>query len=425
LRERRGTVLLVLGRAVERRPFPHTTPRMTTDPRDDVPATAAGGGSVLEPEVSAHEDAPPPMPGRPPPDAEKLGQAVKGRTAQTLGVTVLTVLAVFYALRVGRDFFMPIAFALLLNLLFSPVIRALKRVRIAPPLGAALVIIAMLGGLSLCVYELTDPVQEWVAKGPRSVQSTVTRLRRIRRPVEQVTRAAEQVDRATSVAPAGAGRTQEVVVKGPSITERLFGTTQALVAFALEVLILLYFLLAAGDLFLQKLVGVLPNLDDKKKAVTMAREMEASVSAYLLTLAMLNLGLGTAVALLMWGLGMPNPVLWGVLAAVLEFIPYLGAATMLIVLSIAGLATFQPLGQALLVPGGYLAIDFIQANFVSPAVLGRRLTLNPVAILVGLALWYELWGVPGVFIAVPLLSTFKICCDHIETLSPVGEFLSR
>jgi predicted PurR-regulated permease PerM len=397
---------------------------MTPHPPHDANPPEPGGGSVLEPEVDAHAHAPPPMPGQPAPDAERLEQAVKGRTAQSLGVTVLSVLAVFYALRVGRDFFLPIAFALLLNLLFSPVIRALKRARVAPPVGAALVIIAMLGGISLCVYELTDPVQEWVAKGPRSVQSTVSRLRRIRRPVEQVTRAAEQVDRATSVAPA-AGRTQEVVVKGPSISERLFGTTQTLVAFAVEVLIMLYFLLAAGDLFLQKLVGVLPNLDDKKKAVLMAREMEGSVSAYLLTLSMLNVGLGTAVALLMFGLGMPNPVLWGVLAALLEFIPYVGAATMLVVLAIAGLATFQPLGQALLVPGGYLAIDFLQANFVSPAVLGRRLTLNPVAILMGLALWYELWGVPGVFIAVPLLSTFKICCDHIATLSPVGEFLSR
>jgi predicted PurR-regulated permease PerM len=398
---------------------------MTPDPRDDEHARPPGEGSVLEPDVSVHEDAPPPMPGQPAPDTARLEQAVKGRTAQTLGVTVLSVLAVFYALRVGRDFFLPVAFALLLNLLFSPVIRALKRARIAPPIGAALVILAMLGGISLCVYELSDPVQEWVAKGPKSVQSTVSRLRRIRRPVDQVTRAAEQVDRATSVAPNPGGRTQEVVVKGPSVSERLFGTTQALVAFAFEVLILLYFLLAAGDLFLQKLVGVLPNLDDKKIAVKMAREMEGSVSAYLLTLSMLNAGLGTAVALLMWGLGMPNPVLWGVLAAVLEFIPYLGAATMLVVLSIAGLATFEPIGQALLVPGGYLAIDFIQANFVSPAVLGRRLTLNPVAILIGLALWYELWGVPGVFIAVPLLSTFKICCDHIATLSPVGEFLSR
>ncbi|MDB4951934.1 MAG: hypothetical protein JWM27_4583 [Gemmatimonadetes bacterium] len=398
---------------------------MTRDPHaEDEPPLHPEEGSVMEPDVDPHADAPAPGPDSPPPDAGKLERALHGRGAQSLGVTVLSVLAVFYALRVGRDFFLPIAFALLLNLLFSPLIRALKRVHVAPPLGAALIIVGMLGAMSAGVYQLTDPVQEWVGKGPTSLQSTMKRLRSIRRPVEQVSRAADQVDRATSVGPSPGG-TREVVVKGPSLSERLFGTTQSLAVAAMEVLIMLYFLLAAGDLFLQKLVGVLPNLNDKKTAVRMARQMESSVSAYLLTLAVLNLGLGTAVALLMWGLGMPNPVLWGVLAGLLEFIPYIGAATMLAVLAVAGLATFQPLGQALLVPGGYLAIDFIQANFVSPAVLGRRLTLNPVAILIGLALWYELWGVPGVFIAVPLLATFKICCEHIETLAPVGEFLSR
>jgi predicted PurR-regulated permease PerM len=388
------------------------------------PALSPAEHDALTPDVDSSADARPNAPGAPPPDTEKLAAAVTSPGARSVGVTVVAVLAVFYALRVGRDFFLPVAFAFLLNLLFSPVIRWLKRARIPTAVGAAMVILAMMGALGLGVYELADPVQEWAAKGPRSVQGTMARLRKIRRPVEQVSRAAEQVDRATSVAPA-AGRTPEVVVKGPSASERLFGTTQSLVVGAFEVLILLYFLLAAGDLFLQKLVGVLPNLDDKKKAVRMAREMEGSVSAYLVTLTVLNAGLGTAVALLMWGLGMPNPVLWGVMAGVLEFIPYLGAGTMLVVLGIAGLSTFDPIGKALAVPGGYLLIDFVQANFVSPAVLGRRLTLNPVAILIGLALWYEMWGVPGVFIAVPLLAAFKICCDHIETLAPIGEFLSR
>ncbi|HET6764236.1 MAG TPA: AI-2E family transporter [Longimicrobiaceae bacterium] len=396
---------------------------MTPDPQNEQPALDPRDHPDLQPDLSAHPEPHSNAPGEPPPSTEKLTDTVTGPRARSFGVTIVAVLAVFYALRVGREFFMPVAFALLLNLLFSPLIRSLKRFRIPPPVSAGAVLLAIMGMLALGAYELSDPVQEWVTKGPRSVQTTAARLRKIRRPVDQVTRAAEQVDRATSVPTSP--RTQQVVVQGPTVAERLFGTTQALAVFAMEVLILLYFLLAAGDLFLQKLVGVLPNLDDKKKAVRMAREMEGSVSAYLVTLTMLNTGLGTAVALLMWGLGVPNPVLWGVLAGLMEFIPYLGAGTMLIVLSIAGLSTFEAPAQALLVPGGYLAINFVQANFVSPAVLGRRLTLNPVAILIGLALWYEMWGVPGVFIAVPLLAAFKICCDHIETLAPIGEFLSR
>jgi predicted PurR-regulated permease PerM len=122
---------------------------------------------------------------------------------------------------------------------------------------------------------------------------------------------------------------------------------------------------------------------------------------------------------------MPNPLLWGVGACLLEFVPYLGAATMTTMLTIAGLVTFDDVGRALLVPGVYIAIDLLQANVISPIILGRRLTLNPVAIFVGLLFWTMVWGVPGAFLAVPLLATFKSFCDHIERLRPVGEFLGR
>jgi predicted PurR-regulated permease PerM len=237
-----------------------------------------------------------------------------------------------------------------------------------------------------------------------------------------VTRTAEQVEAATEVSKPGP---QEVVVRGPRLSERLFGSTQSLLTGALETLILLYFLLAAGDLFLQKLIKVLPLLRDKKKAVTIARETEASISTYLFTVAVVNVGLGVAVTLVMLLLKMPNALLWGTLAGLAEFIPYIGATVMVGLLTMAGLAVFPDVGHALLVPGAYLAVNLLQANFISPTVLGRRLTLNPVAILVGLVFWWWIWGVGGAFIAVPLLATFKIFCDHIESLAPVGEFLGK
>jgi predicted PurR-regulated permease PerM len=213
------------------------------------------------------------------------------------------------------------------------------------------------------------------------------------------------------------------VIRGPRLSERLFGNTQGFVAGALETLVLLYFLLAVGDLFLQKLIRVLPQFKDKKKAVTIARETEASISTYLFTVTLVNLALGTIVTLVMLAVGMPNPVLWGALAALAEFIPYLGSTTLLVILALAGLVTFPSTGHALLVPASYLAVNIVQSNLVTPVILGRRLTLNPVAILVGLIFWWWMWGVAGAFIAVPLLATFKIFCDHIESLAPIGEFL--
>jgi predicted PurR-regulated permease PerM len=331
-------------------------------------------------------------------------------------------LAVFYTLYFARAFLLPITLAVLLDFLLSPIIRALKRLRIPEPVGAALVLLVLLGAVGAGGYSLAEPAREWMAKAPESVAKVQSRLRDLRRPVEQVTRTAEQVEAATEVSKRGP---DEVVLRGPRLSERLFGTTQSLLTGALETIILLYFLLAAGDMFLQKLIKVLPLLKDKKKAVAIARETEASISTYLFTVALVNIGLGLAVTLAMLLLKMPNALLWGSLAALAEFIPYVGATMMVGLLSMAGLAAFPTVAHALLVPGAYLAIDLVQANFVSPMVLGRRLTLNPVAILVGLIFWWWIWGVGGAFIAVPLLATFKIFCDHIESLAPIGEFLGN
>jgi predicted PurR-regulated permease PerM len=379
--------------------------------------------SPFEPDIST------PMPeggqGQPvgTPDIGKTGEALRDRIEiRSLAITGLFILAAFYTLYFGRAFFLPIVLALLLDFLLSPLIRALKRARVPEPLGAALVILALLGVAGGAVYGLATPAREWVAKLPESMRAAEARLDRLRRPVEQVSKTAEQVEQAAQV---NAETAPEVIVKGPSLTERVFGTTQSVLITAFEVIVLLYFLLAAGDLFLQKLIKVLPQLRDKKKAVAIARETESSISTYLVTITLVNLTLGLAVAGVMYLLGMPSPLLWGALAALAEFIPYIGATAMVAVLSLAGLVTFDQLGHALLVPAAYLAVNVLQSQFLAPLILGRRLTLNPVAIFIGLVFWWWIWGVPGAFIAVPLMATFKIFCDHIEGLSPIGEFLGR
>jgi predicted PurR-regulated permease PerM len=358
------------------------------------------------------------------PDLKKLDEVLRDRQeVRSVALTGLFVLAAFYTLYFARAFFFPIVLAVLLDFLLSPLIRALKRARIPEPLGAGLVMIALLGTAGGTIYELVGPARDWVGKLPSSIHAAQDRLRQIRKPVEQVSKTAEQVEQAAKLT--DQAKTAEVVVKGPSLTERLFGTTQTIVASAIEVIILLYFLLAAGDLFLQKLIKVLPQFRDKKKAVTIARETEASISTYLVTVTLVNVGLGIAVAIVMLLLKMPNPLLWGALAALAEFVPYLGATALMTLLGLAGLVTFDHVGHALLIPAAYVTVNFLQSQFISPLVLGRRLTLNPVAIFVGLVFWWWIWGVPGAFIAVPLIATFKIFCDHIEALAPIGEFLGR
>jgi predicted PurR-regulated permease PerM len=354
------------------------------------------------------------------PDLRRLSQVLDRVEIRSIAITGLFVLAILYTIYFARAILLPIVIAVLLDFLLSPVIRGLKRVRIKEPVGAALVILVLLGVLGGGAYSLAEPAQAWMARAPESLERLQTRLRDLRQPVEQVTRTAEQVEAATQV---NKGGSPEVVVRGPPLSERLFGSTQLFVAGALETLVLLYFLLAVGDLFLQKLIRVLPQFKDKKMAVAIARETEASISTYLFTVTLVNLALGMVVTLAMLAVGMPNPMLWGALAALAEFIPYLGSTTLLATLALAGLVTFPSISHALLVPGSYLAVNIVQSSFISPVILGRRLTLNPVAILVGLIFWWWIWGVAGAFIAVPLLATLKIFCDHIESLAPIGEFL--
>jgi predicted PurR-regulated permease PerM len=382
------------------------------------------GTSAFEPDVPGPASDPAAGAAVEQPDIKKLGEALRERVEiRSISITGLFVLAALYTLYFARAFFLPIVLAVLLDFLLSPLIRALKRARVPEPLGAALVIVGLLGTAGVAVYGLVGPAREWGAKLPASMREAENRLRKLRTPVEQVSKTAEQVEQVAKVD--NGAKTQEVVVKGPTLTKRLFGTTQTLIASAFEVVILLYFLLAAGDLFLQKLIKVLPQFRDKKKAVAIARETEASISTYLVTVTLVNLALGLAVGIVMFLLKMPNPLLWGALAALAEFIPYLGASAVVTLLTLAGLVTFEEVGHALLIPAAYLGVNVLQSQLLAPLILGRKLTLNPVAIFVGLVFWWWIWGVPGAFIAVPLIATFKIFCDHIEALAPIGEFLGR
>jgi predicted PurR-regulated permease PerM len=167
---------------------------------------------------------------------------------------------------------------------------------------------------------------------------------------------------------------------------------------------------------------VLPRLREKKEAVDIIREIESQISRYLGTVVLINLCEGTAVAMAMWLVGMPNPVLWGVLAGVANFVPYLGALSTATVLGVVGLLTFDSLGRAFLPVACYVTINFIEGNFISPMIVGKALTLNAGSVFMALMLWGFLWGIPGFLLAVPILMTVTILCSRVPALAPISEF---
>ncbi len=388
------------------------------------------GDSILEPDVDPNPAATPVERNEAEPDLDETAAAVGTLKGLSTAVWILAILALTYTIYFARQFLLPIVFAVLLSFLFSPVIRLLSRMKIAPPIGAGIIILGLLAVIGITGYELAGPVERFAADAPATLSSAEAKLTKLLKPLQRASKTAEQVADAASATAGGssapgASKPTQVVVAGPSAITRFFGTTQRVVGAVLEVTILLYFLLAAGDLFLQKLIKVLPGGSERKLAVQIARETEASISTYLLTTSTVNIVEGGVVALIMWAWGMPSPILWGVLVFAFEYIPYLGSLAMSAILMVAALTTFDSVGHALLIPGSYLAVNLIQGNFISPILLGHRLALNPVALFVGLAFWFWVWGIPGAFIAVPLVATFKIFCDHIGVLASIGEFLGQ
>jgi predicted PurR-regulated permease PerM len=337
--------------------------------------------------------------------------------SRSLALTGLWLLALLYTLYFARAFLIPLTFAILLSLLLSPPVRAFKRMHVPESIGAALVVVPLILAISAGVYQLATPAADWLSRGPESLHRIESRLRRLRKPVDQVTRTAEQMEQmVTPQAPA-------VQLEGDGLGAIVFGGTRAFLADAIVVTLLLYFMLASGGLFLRKVIKLLPRLQDKKRAVEIARETEVQVSMYLFVTTLINAGFGIAVGLAMWLLGMPNPVLWGVIAGLLNYIPYLGGVATTGVLGLAALLQFDDVGRALMVPAVFVLLNFVEGNVVKPIAMSRQLTLNPVVVFVSVLFWGWLWGTVGAFLAVPIVATLKITCDRIEGLSPIGEFL--
>ena len=261
--------------------------------------------SASSPDVDVGASAKPAGPGAKAPNLERTEEAIETRRGRSVEATLVTVLAVLYTLYFARLFLIPIVFALLLNFLLSPLIRLMSRFWIKPPLGAAFVVLLLIGTMAGGAYQLAGPAQGWAAIAPQSFGRAQVRLSKIIRPVQQVSKNVEQ---AANAVDGTDPKSKSVVVQsaGPSVSSRLFGTTQRFLAGLLEVLILLYFLLAGGDLFLQKLIKVLPHFGDKVKAVEIARATETAVSAYLTTTLLLNVVEGALVAGVFYLLGMPN-----------------------------------------------------------------------------------------------------------------------
>ena len=357
-----------------------------------------------------------------PPTGGEASESVPPFDLATFLLLVICVVLAIYTLYFGRVVIIPLMVALLLKLVLSPLVSALSLLRVPEWAGAALVLTAVVAGVGYGIFALSSPAAEWVGKLPEGLSTLESHLEDLREPLAQMQKTEETISKLSDVGP----RRSETIVVAPSgLGAAILSETTNLVVGLSATLVLLYFLLSSGDFFLRKLVTVLPRFGDKKHAVEIAQQVQSDISHYLLTVTAINIALGVVVAGALYALGMPSPALWGTMAAVLNFIPFLGHVVGFSVVGLVALMSFGDLETALIPPAVYACLAFLEGQFITPAIVARRLTLNRVAVFVALIFWGWLWMIPGMLLAVPMLAVFKIFCDHIRPLKPIGEFLGH
>ncbi len=340
------------------------------------------------------------------------------KTIKNLLVGIFILMA-FSAVYFARDMFLPIVIGILVALTLSPLVRALGRIGVPAPVSAVVLILGASLMLGLGVYALSGPVADMLADLPRIGHDIRIKLGGLLHTLEAAQDASKQV---VELANSG-GTTQTVSVEQPGLLSLAAGTLASFLSLTVAGLVLALFLLASGDLFYEKLVAALPSFGDKRRAVKTVRDVERQISHYFLTITAINAALGLCIGTALYLIGFQNAILWGTLAFCLNFLPYVGALIGAAGVAAFGLIASDTLFSGLLPAAVYLTCTTIEGQFLTPAILGRRLELNTVSVFVTVIIWGWLWGIPGALMAVPFLVLVKVICDNVDSMKVFGSFL--
>jgi predicted PurR-regulated permease PerM len=334
------------------------------------------------------------------------------------GLLLLASLAACYFAAV---ILLPIVVAFVLMLVLQPAMRVLQRLHVPRPVAAVFIILVFFGALLGIGMMLSGPAVSWAEKLPAGIPKLQERLSFLSGPISAFQRLMSRADNLTQITTQSSPL--PVTLAGAGLSDRLLDSTRALIGGLLEMVLVLFFLLMAGDTFLRRLVEVLPRFKNKRQAVEISQQIESDISAYLFTITLMNLAVGitTGVVAALCGLG--DPVLWGSLAFLLNYVPILGPLMGVVTFLLAGLLTIDTLWLAVMPAALYLGIHITEGETITPMLLARRFTINPVLVIIALVFWYWMWGVPGAILATPLLAVTKIVCDRIEALRPFGHFI--
>jgi len=332
----------------------------------------------------------------------------------------LFVLALLTAAYVASEIVLPLLFAIILQLLLQPAFRILERLHVPRILASLLLILALFGTIVGLGAAISGPARTWAAKLPEGIPRLEERLSFMREPINTLQRFLQQVEDF-----GGTGPSPNAVAsaRGPTLLSQLFTGTRNFASGFFTTVLFLFFFLVSGDIFLHRLVEILPRFRSKRQVVEISQQIESDISAYLVTITIMNAVVGIATALAMWLTGVGDPILWGTVAFLLNYVPILGTALGVLIFLLAGLLTHDTLWQALLPAGLYLGFRLIEGETVTPMLLARRFTLNPVLVIIALVFCFWMWGIPGAILSMPMLAITKIICDRLQPLAAFGHFL--
>lgn len=324
-------------------------------------------------------------------------------------------LALPFVLSIGAVVFLPLVSALVLSIILAPLADRLANWGLPNLLASFLALAIAAAGFVALLSAILQPALDFIDQLPAMARKVAQQVAQLRGDLGWLSDLNRQLLRVVGRTPA-----REVVLAGPSVIEQLAFATPVLVLEALLTLLMSFFMIEARVRMRRRLLHSPAHPESGLKAARMLREVQDLVGSYMATVGLINLGVGIVVGLGAWALGLEAPVMWGVLAALLNFLPYLGPLAMMLALALVGLATRDTLLAGLLPMSFYIGLHVVEANLVTPAVLGRRFTLNPVLILVAISYFYWIWGVIGALLAMPILLILTAMFHHVGRPNLLG-----